>query len=609
MPKKKKKDESFTVCSKISDDKGIEFLREIGGVHGHVLRTLHIDLNIKEKSLNTLKADYQPKFGITSRHFNSVRMDLNGKWSARKEQYEGELAEKDSAIRATNKSIEKKQKEIDRNNTRIDKINSFRKRQKEYQLTPRGRKPRLTKSLKKFSIQKLKKKNEQLLNYIKMKKLKVNRLSNIYAKVKKRLDAKSLCFGGEALFKKQYHLKGTDYNSHKEWKEHWNIQRNRNSFWVGSTNEKNGNMNASYDYMKHELRLRAPGCLLEKYGKYVYIPVYFDEKSEGFLLDALKSNIAINFRFVEKIDTTRTGNYIKIFNKDGEFEGFQTSYYCHVSFEPPKPAENKTSELNGMFGVDFNADHLAITETDSSGNPVSSYSLPFDMSGKTSDQRDAVMTDHIANLCDLSLKAGKPIAIERLDFFKLKQNIKEKGKSRYYNRMISQFQYSSFRKQIISRARKAGVKIHEKNPCFTSVIGAYKFRGLNKLSYHHLAALVIARRALGYSERPKIAMDMYSPDRMDGLNFGTAHEFQSSIERKKKPRHIWSFYRFHTKKIRETMRISDSASVQTRFLLNPSRPSGLFATMEVMLDLRERESICRFLQDLDDWSNVRPASI
>ena len=430
-------------------------------------------------------------------------MELSGKWSAREEQYNRELIAKDASIVAIQKTIEKKQREINKNNTRIDKINIFSEKVKSFQLNPKGRKLTLAKSLRKVKVEKLQNENNQLTNLITMKRRKIERLSNEYSKIEKRLKNKSLCFGGEALFKKQHHLDDTQYDSHTEWKAHWDLQRNNKSFWVGSTGEKNGNMNASYDHTKREIRLRVPEHLNEKYGKYVHVPIYFEEKSEEFLLNALISDIAISYKFLEKIDTTRTGNYVKKHDKKGKFLGFQTSCYCHVSFNPPEPAEIQTSGLNGMIGIDFNADHLAITETDKSGNPISTMTLPFNMSGKTTDQRNAIMTDHIANICDVALKAGKPIAIEKLDFFKSKQNLKEKGKGRYYNRMISGFQYSSFRKQVLSRARKKGVEIYEENPCFTSVIGAYKFRGYSKLSYHHLAALVIARRALGYSENLK----------------------------------------------------------------------------------------------------------
>ena len=42
-----------------------------------------------------------------------------------------------------------------------------------------------------------------------------------------------------------------------------------------------------------------------------------------------------------------------------------------------------TDQRRGAIGVDLNADHLAVTETDPSGNPVYSFSVPLVTYGKS----------------------------------------------------------------------------------------------------------------------------------------------------------------------------------------------------------------------------------
>ena len=441
-----------------------------------------------------------------------------------------------------------------------------------------------------------------------MKKIKLERLKTNLVHVSSRLAKKSISFGGQNFFKKQHNLKETAYKNHAEWKAHWDLKRNGSSFWIGSKDETNGNQNASYDILSGTLKLRVPPCLEDKYGKYVSVFLKFDEKQKSYLQDALTAGIAISYRFAEKIDKTRSGNLIKRYDERGNFAGYQTTHFCYASFDAPEPAKIKTSPFMGVIGIDLNEDHLAIVEVDRHGNYKSQYTMPFNMKGRTTEQRGAILGDHIANICDLALKLGKPIVIEKLDFYVKKQNLREKGKGAFYNRMISSFLYADFNKRISSRARKVGVEIIRENPAFTSVIGAYKFRGYSSLSNHHLAALVIARRALGFSERPKIVTDMHRPDRMDELNVGSALEFHNSCKREKKPKHVWSFWRPNTKKIREKMILSDkkNTSIKTRFFVGPCRPSSLFATMEVMFEHKKGGSICRFLQDLEDWSKVSP---
>lgn len=54
---------------------------------------------------------------------------------------------------------------------------------------------------------------------------------------------------------------------------------------------------------------------------------------------------------------------------------------------------------------------------------------------------------------------------------------------------------------IQRRAQREGVAVREENPAFTSVIGRIKYAPRYNVTVHQAAALVVARRGLGYIEK------------------------------------------------------------------------------------------------------------
>ena len=75
------------------------------------------------------------------------------------------------------------------------------------------------------------------------------------------------------------------------------------------------------------------------------------------------------------------------------------------------------------------------------------------------------------------------------------------GESRRYVRMLSSFSYGRIKACFRSRGYRQGVEVHQVNPAFNSIIGRVKFMERYGLSVHQAAALVLARRLLGCSER------------------------------------------------------------------------------------------------------------
>ena len=119
--------------------------------------------------------------------------------------------------------------------------------------------------------------------------------------------------------------------------------------------------------------------------------------------------------------------------------------------------------------------------------------------GRNTRQAEALIGDAVASVVEYGREVGKPIVIEKLDFRQKKAALE--GESRKYSRMLSSFSYGKIKAYFVSRGYREGVEVHQVNPAFSSVIGRVKFMERYGLSVHQAAALVLARRLLGCSER------------------------------------------------------------------------------------------------------------
>ena len=114
-----------------------------------------------------------------------------------------------------------------------------------------------------------------------------------------------------------------------------------------------------------------------------------------------------------------------------------------------------TDRRRGAIGVDLNADHLAVCETDASGNPVNSLSVPLVTYGKSQHQAEAIIGDAVASVVAHGRQAGRPSVIEDLDFRQKKSSLE--GESPGYSRMLSSFSYSKAKACFLSRGYREGV--------------------------------------------------------------------------------------------------------------------------------------------------------
>ena len=149
--------------------------------------------------------------------------------------------------------------------------------------------------------------------------------------------------------------------------------------------------------------------------------------------------------------------------------------------------------------MDFNADHLAVAEMNREGNFLKSWTEALDLEGKTTEQREEIMSLALKRIVEYAVEHKLPISIEALDFSAKKADRRRRSKK--HKVMLSSLMYSKYTQLMRTKCARAGIELIEVNPAFTSVIGRAKYTKSLGLSVHHAAALVIARRAMGCRER------------------------------------------------------------------------------------------------------------
>jgi IS605 OrfB family transposase len=231
------------------DEKQHEVLNECGKLLSKVTRALFASL-CKGISMNELKRQFIVQFGITARHFNACRIQLEGMIKSKKTSLPMQIASLDWRIQNLEKKL-KKQK------------NPFSVHQKKRKLLH------------------LKRKQDQL---------EADRKSSV----------KRLCFGSKKLFHKQFYLEENGYKNHQAWRATWQDARNNEFFLVGSKDETAGNVNCVATLQQDQtftLRMRLPNALKE-FGTYLYLQDVSFAYGHDYLMEALRQKQAISFRFV-----------------------------------------------------------------------------------------------------------------------------------------------------------------------------------------------------------------------------------------------------------------------------------------------------------------------
>ena len=341
-----------------------------------------------------------------------------------------------------------------------------------------------------------------------------------------------LCFGSKKLWRKQYDLKANGYASREAWLEDWRDVRSNEFFVLGSRDETAGCqlcVASIADDGTLTLRLRMPDCLAGRHGKYLVVPNVRFASGHDVVLAALGSNTEYAVYRREHGEkaarATTLGQAISYrFKRDAK------GWRVFATTELPE-VEVTTDRRRGAIGVDLNVDHLAVAETDASGNYVKAWRVPLVTYGKSHHQAEALIGDAVSGVVGYARGVGKPLVIERLDFRQKKAVLE--GESRKYARMLSSFSYGKVKAYFLSRGYREGVEIVAVNPAYSSVVGRVKFMERYGLTVHQAAALVLARRYLGCSER--IPRRWVCP-------IGNGVQVAFTVPVRKRVKHVWTYW-------------------------------------------------------------------
>ena len=470
--------------SDMDRSEGDAALAAYAGLYGRVQRKLFADV-AAGGSAASLKTAYLKRYGIPARMFNGVRVSLEGKVASVKEQQKMRTDDLQRRIaraeRQVSDAVERGlQGQVHQRNRRLAGLQ--------------------------------------------------HRLAALEADIV--AGRVRLCFGSKRLWRKQHHLETNGYASHQEWLRDWRDSRSNEFFVLGSRDETAGCqlcVAAVADDGTLTLRLRMPDCLAGQHGKYVVIQGVRFAYGHEQVLAALGSNAEYAAYRGEHGENaaraTKLGQAMSYrFKQDGKgWRVFVSTEMMDVPVE--------TDKRLGAIGVDLNADHLAVAETDASGNCLGAWRVPLVTYGMSQHQAEAVIGDAVASVVECAREVGKPIVIEKLDFRQKKAVLE--GQSRKYSRMLSSFSYGKVKAHFISRGYRQGVEVNQVNPAFSSVIGRVKFMERYGLSVHQAAALVLARRLLGCSER--IPRRQVAP-------VGDGAHVAFTVPARKRVKHVWTHW-------------------------------------------------------------------
>jgi len=465
--------------------------------------------SLSGKVFNQIKSFFLSFFGILARHFNSINFTLKGKVSSYVSNLERYINETQERVNKTRKTIEKLSKK---------------------EVEPSQR--------------------QKHLNKIHQKK---RRLARIEARLEQLKSDKAngkvrICFGSRKLFKAQFDLKANGYENLEQWKEDWQQARSNQFILVGSKDETAGNQLCVAEREKDgtlTLRVRMPDALVSKQGKYVEISGVKFEYGQEVIEAALNDNEAR--RLLKNLKRQSHKSYGRAITY--RFRRDEKGWRVFVSTARPQ-IPIKTLKGIGTIGIDLNANHIALVETDRFGNPIETQTLPLNTYGKSKGQTEALIGEAVKVIVKRSKKALKPIVIEDLDFSQKKSLLRENTSNRHA-RMLSSFVYSKFRSFLESRSYRHGVRLYKVNPAFTSVIARVKYASRYGMTVHHAAALVIARRLCRFSERAPSGCrnEVLIPN-----NKGGHVTFPLPVRNRGK--HVWSFWRRVSRKLKSVVHVA-----------------------------------------------------
>ena len=206
----------------------------------------------------------------------------------------------------------------------------------------------------------------------------------------------SVVFGTKKLFKSQYTIDRYQSN-HLLWAEKWKQSRSHQMTISGRKDSSSGNFVFTYNPSNQSLHYKTPSGLV------VVI------ESLNFTYGQEQIEVAI----LKQTNCKNKKKYGKPMAWSIEDRGGYYIFKCMID-EEQKEYSNY-SKSDGIVGIDCNVDHFAVSNINLKGQLISSWSLKFDIFGKTSNQITKIIEVEAVELVNIALRTNKPIAVEKLD--------------------------------------------------------------------------------------------------------------------------------------------------------------------------------------------------
>ena len=501
----------FTYQTRITAaDESVSTLDAYAALYGKVERSLFAAMQKPDVSPNALKREFLPRFGITARQFNAIRIALEGK------------------------------------------IDSIKVRRPELLLDLQGRIKKIIKSAAKLAL----KPTQSAKLHQKKRRLHILQTKLALMQEDHKLGKVRLCFGSERLFRAQFDLLANNYDNLEAWKNDWLSARSNQFFVLGSGDESAGNQSCQAALQEDgslSLQLRLPHAMVGAgQSKHLNLTGIRFAYGQQAVVDALGRSQRISTTKAGKPACKRTGSAMSYrFMRDDK--GWRVFVSCEA-----QAVQRVSNGAMGAIGVDVNADHLAVSETDRFGNLIHARRIDLHTYGKTTEQSKALIGDAAVLIANWAKTAGKPVVVEKLNFAKKRAEL---GMTEpHYARMLSSFACNKVLSSIKAACFRAGVEVIEVNPAYTSVIGSVNHAQNKGISVHMGAALAVARRGLGLSERvPK--REAIVPTRNGG-------HITLCVAVSNRTKHVWSLWA----KVRANLKAAHVAHYRSGASKKPPAP-------------------------------------
>lgn len=431
-------------------------LVRFGADYGRLKRLLYAEVARSGGKAVDCKTAFCARHAISSRLFNALRVDVQGMIDSVTEL----LGAKQKDLLQNEKALHGRIKSIDRELRKLRGKEAADKTAK-----TKNRYLRLTLQRKKAVAR--------------LAKVK-HRIAGVTARLKANVPG--IGFGSRKLFRKQFNLKENGYASHDEWRADWRAARDHQIHFLGSRDEAGGCQQCTLSLGEGDtfnLRIRIPDTQLRAgEDKYLVVTGLKFPYQGTELRAALARNQALSWTL----------------HRDAR------GWRALVSFSRPLAPVVTLAAKYGALGVDFNEDHLAVTEVDAHGNLVHTWRFNFRAKkDATSGQRKHLLLTALHEVLKLALEKKLPIVAEELDFQRKKKDMSAMSAVR--SRKLSSLAYSQYGQLLHSKCARMGVELIRVNPAYTSVQGRVKYAANRGMSVHSAAAGVIARRGMGLKER------------------------------------------------------------------------------------------------------------